>query len=720
MTIRFWVQYKFQFLALFFASTITPLYAENSDSLFSLSLHELMNVNITITSKYEEKVDDSPSNIIVFSKQQLQQRGYRNVEDLLQALPGVQVQKYSISGIYNSVTIRGANGNNKFLILQDGVRLNTPAGETAAVGNNYPLYYAKKVEILLGPASVIYGADAFVGVVNIITQNNDDKDMVEVSFSAGEGGYREGYAQWHRNFDKDSNLNLGLQSFQSQEYSFAKDFPELYDDPSKKYEFSPTQDFQFFANYRLNSNWQFGLNHVIHSSSTSFTAKPGFSNFDKGATEKIKQTTLYTRFTTKISSDINSNTLLTLMNFKIDNESYFSNNFTGNVPGFKYANSDRISLNQDFDYKLNKKHLLSGGFVYDYFKNIPKSPNLQSPYDTSNDSNEQNINYFNTLLLVQFFEKQYHNTGIYFQDNWEINQKWRLVTGLRYDNNSFYGDSLNPRISAIHKYDDRNLFKMMYGHAFQAPGPDQTSTHFGSFDGTQVGGLWQSTTAPYRVPNPNIKPETIKTLEINYVRILTNNITLKIAPYFSQIDDAILRKDDAVADQAIQGALLQNTFKLDNVGKKEIYGIDFSLNNKIHFRSWDFENWGHFSIVDGKMTDKGKEIELPMVSRYKLTAGSTISYNKRYLLTPKIYWVDTTNSNQTNSNDTSKMLKVPSYFLMDLHGEVKISNSFVMKLDINNLFDEKFVNVPYANQFFTLNQAPQPGRNSVLSIVYRI
>lgn len=700
---------------------VVPAIGDDSDSLFSLTLEELMNVKVTTTSKYEEPIDDSPANIYVFTREQIQQRGYRNIEDLLLALPGVHIQKYSILGIYNSVTFRGALGNNKFLIMQDGVRLNTPAGETAAIGNNYPLYYAKQVEVLMGPASVVYGADAFMGVVNIITQDNDNNDLQEASLALGEDGYRYGYALWHHNFTTDSNLNVGLQAFHSQEYRFAQDFPELYNDPSKNYQFAPTRDFQFFANYRLNSAWQFGLNHVTQSSSAYFTARPGFSTFDKGATEKTQQTTLYTRYSFDINSKLHSKTLLTLMNFEVTNKSYFRDNFTGGVPGYKYAKSDRLSLNQDFEYQLNTKHLISGGMVYDYFDTIPKGADLASPYDTSKSPAGQKINYLKTTLPVMFFEKKYQNWGVYAQDNWAIDPQWRMVTGLRFDENSFFGGSINPRISVIHKYDDRNLFKVLYGHAFQVPGPDQASTHFGSFTGAQNGsGEWISSTSTFRVPNSGIKPEKIKMLEINYEHKFNNHTRLKIAPFISQITDAILQKDDAVADQAIPGASLQKTFKLDNVGRKEIIGIDFSINNRIRSHSWQLTNWATFSALDGSLTDKGQKIELPMMSPYKFTAGSSLIYNNDYLLTPKLYWVDTANSNQRDPNDSNKMLHVPPYLLMDLHGEIKISMALSIKLDIYNLFDKTYVNAPFANQFFALNQAPQPGRLSVFSLLYRL
>jgi len=126
----------------------TPLDARELNTLLSLSLEDLMNVEVTTTSKYKESIADSPANIYVFSRKQLQERGYRNLGDLLQGLPGVHLQNFSSVGLYNIVTFRGALGNNKFLILQDGVRLSSPAGERTVISNNYPLYYAKQSAVL--------------------------------------------------------------------------------------------------------------------------------------------------------------------------------------------------------------------------------------------------------------------------------------------------------------------------------------------------------------------------------------------------------------------------------------------------------------------------------------------------------------------------------------------------------------------------------------------
>ena len=167
------------------------------DDIVNMSLQELLQLDVTTTSKFHEDISDSPASLHVFTAEQIDHRGYRNLADLLKAVPGVHYSLFTISDTYNSINLRGVAGNTKFLILQDGVRISSAAGESFPVGYNYPLYYAKQVEVLLGPSSVVYGADAFMGVVNIITQDEKSRDVNEVSLYYGSDNY--GYGYFRRN-----------------------------------------------------------------------------------------------------------------------------------------------------------------------------------------------------------------------------------------------------------------------------------------------------------------------------------------------------------------------------------------------------------------------------------------------------------------------------------------------------------------------------------------
>ena len=706
---------------------LTYLHATEINELLKMSLEDLLHVDVTTTSKYAEKIYDSPANIHIITREQINERGYNNVEDILRSLPGIDLQEYDIIGIFNTFTFRGSMDNNKFLILKDGVRISSPAGEITAVSHNFPVYMAKRVEVLMGPASVVYGADAFAGVINIITMDKNDEDIAEIQLTGGSDDYGHAYANLNQHFQNGMHLNLGAQGYTGQDLKLDNDYPELYNDPSKRYNFSTTKEYQVYSDLLISKNIKIGLHHSNIRYSNDFTAKTSFSAFDSGATTEEKITTLYSQFDFELSSKLHSKTLLTYMNYELDNGSNFVNLFTDFTKQYKYATSDRYSINQDFTYAFNDQHFLSAGFVYDYIDMIPRGPDLPSAYDTDKGPSQQNLSYPNTTLPIDFFDNSYENGGIYIQENWKINASWRIVSGLRFDHSSLYGDSTNPRLSAIYKHDEQNVFKLMYGHSFLAPAPNQAFTSFGSFDGTQTGdGRWNSSTGffgpvPFRVPNPDLKPERLKTVELNYEHWFNPLTHIKFAPFYTRISDVVSVQNDPVADQAIEGANLLATSKFQNSGKSEIYGIDISTEHHTHYKNFEFKNWASFSFIDGKLKENQVKADLPMLSHYKLKGGSTIVYQEDYLLTPMFRWVSGAHRNEPDDvfTDPKTRSKVASYFVMDLHAELKLTQQFSIKADIRNLLDRQYYHAPFPGSFLSFEGAPQPGRLITGSLYYK-
>lgn len=124
--------------------------------------------------------------IYVVTENNIKNRGYRNLQDLLEDIPEIEIQKKSTSEFSNYFTFRGISGNEKFVILLDGVRINSTTGTPHVVGANYALVNAKQVEVILGPASALYGVDAFSGIVNIITRTGDEVDGGNIAASYGQ------------------------------------------------------------------------------------------------------------------------------------------------------------------------------------------------------------------------------------------------------------------------------------------------------------------------------------------------------------------------------------------------------------------------------------------------------------------------------------------------------------------------------------------------------
>ncbi len=120
-------------------------------------------------SLFEQTVLDAPATVYVFSEAQIRNRGYNNIQDLLEDVPEVEIQRKSMVEFKDNIGFRGITGNEKFIIFQDGVRITAATGDPHTIHTNYPLNNVKSVEVLVGPASAVYGVDAFSGLINIIT-----------------------------------------------------------------------------------------------------------------------------------------------------------------------------------------------------------------------------------------------------------------------------------------------------------------------------------------------------------------------------------------------------------------------------------------------------------------------------------------------------------------------------------------------------------------------
>ena len=107
------------------------------DKLAPMTLAELMNIPVVTASRQLESRDQSPAHILVFTREQIRERRYRNLIDLLEDLPGVGVMRGTKSSAYNNFTFQGFSGPNKLLVLMDGVRVGNPAGGNFPVAENF-------------------------------------------------------------------------------------------------------------------------------------------------------------------------------------------------------------------------------------------------------------------------------------------------------------------------------------------------------------------------------------------------------------------------------------------------------------------------------------------------------------------------------------------------------------------------------------------------------
>jgi vitamin B12 transporter len=134
---------------------------------------------------------ETAQGVTVITEEEIDARKPSSVMDLLQLVPGVQVDQVGRPGGVANIYIRGSD-TEQVLVLVDGVRMNDPMfsrGGSYDLSNINPANI-ERIEVLRGGGSAIYGADAMGGVINIVTRRGADKP-VEATITGGAGG--DGY-----------------------------------------------------------------------------------------------------------------------------------------------------------------------------------------------------------------------------------------------------------------------------------------------------------------------------------------------------------------------------------------------------------------------------------------------------------------------------------------------------------------------------------------------
>src|SRR3954454_13662971 len=197
-------------------TTATPEVSRSTDvpGMAPLSLGQLLDPNITTASRALERSTEAPATVYVITSGDIRVRGYSTLSDVLKDLPGMETveQYYTEQGTL--VPVRGVVGNNKIVLLINGMRVNPPGGEELMIRSDVSVRFADKIEVIYGPGSTLYGQDAISAVINIKTRNPGDATL-EILGGFGPYGTKEGHASFARTFFSQSDLPLSVSGFVS-------------------------------------------------------------------------------------------------------------------------------------------------------------------------------------------------------------------------------------------------------------------------------------------------------------------------------------------------------------------------------------------------------------------------------------------------------------------------------------------------------------------------
>ncbi len=445
------------------------------EHLFSLSLEEILTIQVTGSTLTDESLKTVPAAVSVFHHEQIQRMGLDYLYELVNLVPGFQSQRSADSSLNFTFSSRGRRNEfqaKEILVIMDGRRLNDP--RTDSVNATLPLILleqVERVEIIRGPSSAIYGSSAFTGVINIITRQG----VTQGSLSIGKGLVRayQFYSQQNNAWQLD--VFAQAQQDAGQHYRVDSTFSDgqiSTADPVQAGQFDMAitgENSVFRASIRQANAQDFylldrlsnGFNHyIIQQSQLSvqhdFIYKPVSSQLFLGLQQAQQE------FRVQLTSAGD----LAAISLPSSQEPWLSKgHFEGRSLQVKSHNDWSISAQNSLQFGIEyRRDQEERGESEDNF-NITKLFDNERPIDSYD-------GFIHTMKLGT--EDSRDVWGSYIQYQQALGMNSQALLGLRFDKYSNIDSHFSPRLSLVHQLNRQQTLKILYGEAFRAPSLNET------------------------------------------------------------------------------------------------------------------------------------------------------------------------------------------------------------------------------------------------------
>lgn len=699
----------------------------DTDALLDMSLEELMNLEVYTTSRTQsQESKTAPATVRVITEEQIQLRGYQSLLDIFYDMPEVKVDFGVDPRWMNDITMRGIRGMDKFVILLDGVRISSPTNDVIAVMENYPVHMAEQVEVVFGPASALYGADAFAGVINIVTKKSKNESETNIMVSGGMYNTVTSNMYIHKKLNKKASFSIAGQYFIDKQPDLAEYYLDEYEGmdkeletgtfntifgpvtpeaPVKPHKSHPLNAYGIYAGFAYDefSISYFG-NHSRNPSTMANSPHNSVYNREQMFGHYINMGNIKYE---KDFSAFKSTSVITFSRYDLDSRSNFRNIWTNMEPAYLFAYGQMGKAEQLFTYFLNDQITITAGGTFEQFESMPRSNNLQYPV-YGDDPEGAIVNSPDSLnpggIPADLIKTEYNNAGGLLQIEYKPTSFLSLTIGGRVDNDDRFGTTINPRIGLVAEPVDRLTIKGLYGSAFLAPSPQNMYDRYGTFN-TDDGGLSYYSVF-FQMPNPDLEPQKVNTSELGLSYLLSKNLNINVTGYFSQVTGLISPVTDSIKiaelypNMTYQGYPVFGMQINDNLGESNIYGGTLGLNYIHRFSKESKLNiYGSYSYIDGTtdIDEDGpvKERNLPGVSNHTIKAGVDFTF-RNLSVSPRITTMSkqrTFNAASVKESDETQYQEIDGFILGNVNVNYKLGDNFTIFVNVENFTDARYRNV---------------------------
>lgn len=671
---------------------------------------------ITVTANRQaERLQDVPANVQVVTENDIQKRNVQNTAQAVAMVTGVSASQ-SVEG---TVNLRGYNSQN-ILVLVDGQPMNT-AWNGDVDWNMIPVENIRKIEVVSGGQSALYGGRAVGGVINIMTKTQK-QDGLHGSATVSYGSNATVNQNYNVGFKKDK-FDFGA-FYGSMNTHGWNDYDASVSKSGKEEGYDSDAEGNAIIGNRgskkvLNESFGFNMGYSFNDSQ-KLTYKYTHSIYDWKYEDPIS----YIKGDDRWNGTIGEN-----------NKSYSPSSFLGKR-GWRAYNLHSLTYND----KDNGIHAHFG--LTDYYKDgyitPDKTVNPAKDFDgkgkkTSYPSKSWNMDLnkrwalgaHNLLAGVSYGQDKFNETissvtdwkswnssgtvdqkaggkdkywSLYAQDKWNFAPKWTAYIGGRYDHYRKYGgydskiyagkrdlssgksyEKFSPKLSLDYAANRDTNFYLSYGKSFNTPILYQLF-RYSNFMGRNI------------YPNKDLEPETTDTWELGMKQKIGSKTDIHADVFYAKTKDYIRLNDSDEKHEFYE-----------NAGDAKTHGFEISLNQH-HSDAWT--SYINYTWQTGKVEGK-KNYDIP---RHLLHLGTTYSKNPWTVNLDGMFISDRTEAGEESGHFKAR----DAYFLMNLSTNYQFNKNFGLQFAVNNLFDREYYDEDISNNHYYIGD----GRTYTLTARY--
>jgi len=542
-----------------------------------------------------KSVEELPLTTYVIYHEDIVNNCYVTLCDVLKSVPGFRVSQPQSGELGEAFMQRGMVGNTYTKILINGIDIKPSATYGMTLGANIPIRQAERIEIIYGPASASYGNDACVGVINIVTREPIDNSFTTADLYCGTGelvyldfhsgakvGHgknvtmlsiygshqivgdlnvsrdRDLYNRWNYFLQNGDTLDMPLSD--NKVYRLTRDM--ISEEMFNKYSDLFSGMSYYFVNYHgdfympeINdmpqNATQVGAEIKYRGLTFAYNMlhRMDFADFGQSSMayayndpknmqgEYIRRAAIRADY--KIGK-VTTNTMVRYIRYRMDKSSSRGVNWN-TLPQYGYAASDDVAIEENITWNPIEKYYVYAGVSYQYSGVLPPTLECERKFDFDS------YKMFSTS--VDYSDPVYGKFGIYPYNYWQagayilMDYDWKNLTltgGVRFDYNSLWGKSVNPRFAAQYSISNRLKVRASQAYAYKTPSPGQYYYSVGV--AMAVDGLG-TVTALHHVPSDidKLTAERINSTEVGVRFNVNKDSYIEAVAYTNIIKDPLVR-----------------------------------------------------------------------------------------------------------------------------------------------------------------------------------